>query len=120
MCCQEKFKSKLIRKGNFFESILIQANQCRTDKLNLKEKIKAVENKIASVSDLVAISVFHAKIGEVQNEVYVSSNLVTINVLDKKIRVESKIPVLSDLVKKMNHITKIPNNKQKNYHQFWL
>ena len=119
MCCQEKFKSKLIRKGNFFESILIQANQCSTDKLNLKEKIKAVENKIASVSDLVAISVFHAKIGEVQNEVYVSSNLVTINVLDK-IRVESKIPVLSDLVKKMNHITKISNNKQKNYHQFWL
>ena len=38
---------------------------------------------------------------------------MTINVLDKKIRVESKIPVLRDLVKKMNHNTKISNNKQK-------
>ena len=88
------------------------ANQCSTDKLNLKEKIKDVENKIASISDLVAISVFHAKIGEVQNEVYVTSNLVTTNVPDKNIRVKSKIPVFSDLVKKMNHNTKISNNKR--------
>ena len=57
-------------------------------------------------------AVLNTKNSEIENRISNTCNLVTTNVPDKKIRVESKIPVFSDLVKKMNHNTKISNNKR--------
>ena len=63
-----KYESKYFRKQNFW-CLLIQRNQCNTDKENLEKKIRDVDNKTPDVSGLVTTSVLNAEVGEIENKI---------------------------------------------------
>ena len=71
---------------------MIQATQYNTDEQNLKEKNRAVKNKIPDVSGLATATVLNTKIGEVENKIINANGLVTTLVLNTKIgEVKNKV-----------------------------
>ena len=77
--------SDVVNKEVPHASSLIQTNRYNTDKENLKEKIRNVENKISDVNGLVTTAILNTKDGETESNIPDVTDLVKNTVYDMKI-----------------------------------
>ena len=77
--------SDVVNKEVPHASSLIQTNRYNTDKENLEEKTRNVENKISDVNGLVTTATLNTKAGETESKIPDISDLVKNTVYDIKI-----------------------------------